>query len=216
MNSNPHNAMNADSGEETLRLIAGLPAPAGLEERVHKALRAAPRKGRVLAWPARFRAKTVMESNWMRAAAAAAIVFVVVGGGWGVYSRVQPGPAGKVIVMPQRMPSSGGFSGAGAIRTPQTIPGPKVREASHPNEHKPLVGGPGRDRGNKGPRNPSCEEACSGEEAATAPSIRRARPRRSRRFRGSPLRVLRHSPDQHTQQRQHHRAPEGRTQADVT
>ena len=136
MNSNPHNAMssapNSDSGEDTLRLIAGLPAPAGLEERVHKALRAAPHElrgsGRVLAWPARFRAKTVLESNWMRAAAAAAIVFVVVGGGWGVYSRVQPGPVGKVIVMPQPVPGRGGFSGAGAIRIPATIPGPKVRE----------------------------------------------------------------------------------------
>jgi hypothetical protein len=128
MNSSPHNAMNAGSGDETLRLIAGLPAPAGLEERVHKALRAAPRSGRVLAWPARFRAKTALESNWMRAAAAAAIVFVVVGGGWGVYSRVQPGPVGKVIVMPQPVPGRGGFSGAGAIRIPATIPGPKVRE----------------------------------------------------------------------------------------
>ncbi len=136
MNTNPHNAMTSDSGhnsgEDTLRLIAGLPAPAGLEERVHKALREAPRSGRVLSWPAEFRARiasgAVMESNWMRAAAAAAIVFVVVGGGWGVYSRVQPGPAGKVIVMPQIVPSSGAFSGAGAIRVPATIPGPKVRE----------------------------------------------------------------------------------------
>jgi hypothetical protein len=128
MSSNPHNPMNADSAEETLRLIASLPAPAGLEDRVHKALRAAPRGGRVLAWPAGFRARTVMQNHWMRAAAAAAIVFVVVGGGWGVYSRVQPGPAGKVIVMPPRAPDSGGFGGAGAIRAPQTLPGPQVRE----------------------------------------------------------------------------------------
>ena len=137
MNTNPHDAMspalNSDSGEDTLRLIAGLPAPAGLEERVHKALRAAPRggvsgDGRVLAWPGRFRARNVLESNWMRATAAAAIVFVVVGGGWGVYSRVQTGPAGKVIVMPQLVPGSGGIKGAGAIRVPATIPGPKIRE----------------------------------------------------------------------------------------
>jgi hypothetical protein len=140
MNTNSDNAMNSDSGhnsgpdcgEDTLRLIAGLPAPAGLEERVHKALRATPRShvlgsGRVLAWPAGFGAKAVMESNWMRAAAAAAIVFVVVGGGWGVYSRVQPGPAGKVIVMPQLVPSSGGGI-SGAIRTPLTIPGPTVKQ----------------------------------------------------------------------------------------
>ena len=159
MNSNPHNPMNSDSGvnssEDTLRLIAGLPAPAGLEERVHKALRFAPRKGQVLAWPASFRARiasgTVLESNWMRAAAAAAIVFVVVGGGWGVYSRVQPGPAGKVIVIPQRMPSSGGFAGAGAIRTPETLPGPKVR-----------------DQGNKGPR-----------EQGTQPTKKAATPKKN-------------------------------------
>jgi hypothetical protein len=158
MNTNLHNAMSSDSGpnsgEDTLRLIAGLPAPAGLEERVHKALRAAPRSGRVLAWPAKFRAKAALESNWMRAAAAAAIVFVVVGGGWGVYSRVQPGPAGKVIVMPQPMPSSGGFSGAGAIRTPATIPGPKVR-----------------DQGTKGPRDqetPPAKKPAAPKKAATS------------------------------------------------
>ncbi len=147
MNSNPHNPMNVapnsdfgpDCGEDTLRLVAGLPAPAGLEERVHKALRAAPRNGRVLAWPARLRARTVLESHWVRAAAAAAIVFVVVGGGWGVYSRVQPGPGGKVIVMPQRAPSSGGFQGAGAIRTPETLPGPKVRGQQSAPTKKPVA-----------------------------------------------------------------------------
>ena len=128
MSSTPHNSMNADTGEDTLRLIARLPAPAGLEERVHKALHAAPASGRVLAWPARFRAKITLESNWMRATAAAAIVFVVVGGGWGVYSRVQPGQAGKVLVMPQPMPSSGGFSSSGAMRTPSTLPGSKDRD----------------------------------------------------------------------------------------
>jgi len=128
MNSNPRKTMISETGEETLRLIAGLSAPAGLEERVHQALRAAPHKGRVLAWPERFRTKTVRESNWMRTAAAAAIVFVVVGGGWGVYSHVEHGQAGKVIVMPARVPGGGGFSGAGAMRTPQTLPGPTVRE----------------------------------------------------------------------------------------
>jgi hypothetical protein len=141
MNTNPHNPMDsgpgANSGFDTLRLIAGLPAPAGLEERVHKALHAAPRGGRVLAWPARFRTKTVMESNWMRAAAAAAIVFVVVGGGWGVYTRVQTGQPGKVVVMPLRGPSSGGIAGAGAIRTPVTIPGPKIKEQKSPAATKP-------------------------------------------------------------------------------
>jgi hypothetical protein len=190
VNSNPHNAMNSgsgpnsgpDSGEDTLRLIAGLPAPAGLEERVHKALRAAPRSGRILAWPAGFRAKTALESNWMRAAAAAAIVFVVVGGGWGVYSRVQPGPAGKVIVMPQRMPSSGGFSGAGAIRTPATIPGPKIREQKSGEQATPASTdrSPGAPAGTKKPRP---RRSLQRRRRPRQVNIRQASRRRSRRFR---------------------------------
>ena len=192
MSSNPHNAMNSgsdadsgpDSGEDTLRLIAGLPAPAGLEERVHEALRAAPHelrsRGRVLAWPARFSAKTALESNWMRAAAAAAIVFVVVGGGWGVYRRVQPGPAGKVIVMPQPVPSSGGLSGAGAIRTPETIPGPKLKEqksgeqgsegTSHPSGQESPAGDRGREPGTP-PKKPAApEKTATGQHPASAPT----------------------------------------------
>ena len=137
MNSNPHDPMTSETtsdsvsasaftpAEETLRLIASLPAPDGLEDRVHAALNAAPRGRRVLAWPSALRA----ESGWMRGAAAAAIVFVVAGGGWGVYMRVEPTNNGqnqpaKVIVMPARMPAAGGFSGAGAMRPPLTLPGP--------------------------------------------------------------------------------------------
>jgi hypothetical protein len=139
MSSNPHDPMNSGTtsesdsvsasvftpAEETLRLIASLPAPEGLEDRVRAALNAVPRRNRVLAWPRNLRA----ESGWMRGAAAAAIVFVVAGGGWGVYSRVQStqvaqNQPAKVIVMPARPPVSGGFSGAGAMRTPVTLPGP--------------------------------------------------------------------------------------------
>jgi len=136
MNSNLQFPVNreaaAGSAEETLRLIARLPAPAGLEERVHAALHAAPRMGRVLAWPAQVRP----ESNWMRAVAAAAIVFVVVGGGWGVYSRVPQRQPAKVLVMPPQVPASGGFAGAGAIRTPQTLPGPTIREQGNKGARK--------------------------------------------------------------------------------
>jgi hypothetical protein len=81
----------------------------------------------------------VLESDWMRAVAAAAIVFVVVGGGWGVYTRVAPGQAGKVLVMPQPMPSSGGIQGAGAVRTPTTLPGAKSREQATPPKKKPAA-----------------------------------------------------------------------------
>jgi hypothetical protein len=134
MNSNPHNLTTSESdsspAEETLRLIASLPAPEGLEDHVHAALRAAPRRGRVLAWPRAIRP----ESSWMRSAAAAAIVFVVAGGGWGVYTRVEKNQPAKVIVMPARMPAPGGFSGAGAMRTPLTLPGPVVPQPPKANE----------------------------------------------------------------------------------
>jgi hypothetical protein len=119
------------SAEATLRLIASLPAPTGLEERVRAGLAAAPRKGRILAWPAAFRP----ESGWMRAAAAAAIVCMVAGGGWGVYSRVQRPQPAKVIVLAPRGPAQGGFSSAGAVRTPQTLNGPVV---AHPATARPV------------------------------------------------------------------------------
>jgi hypothetical protein len=132
MNFDPQDARVSTSisspAEETLRLIASLPAPAGLEERVHTAIDAAPRRGRVLAWsrgrvlawPGTLRP----ERGWMRSAVAAAIVFVVAGGGWGVYTRVEQSQTPKVIAMPARMPLTGGFTGAGALRTPHTLPGP--------------------------------------------------------------------------------------------
>ena len=134
MTSIPHEpsatASASSPAEETLRLIAKLPAPMGLEERVQTALDAAPRRGRVLAWPRTLRP----ESSWMRGAAAAAIVFVVAGGGWGVYTRVEQSQPAKVIVMPARMPAIG-FGGAGAIRTPQTLPGPKApKRQSEPRD----------------------------------------------------------------------------------
>jgi len=138
MNSNPHNpsvpaavsGTISSSAEQTLRLIASLPAPAGLEDRVHAALGAAARSGRILAWP---------QSDWMRTAAAAAIVFVVAGGGWGVYTHVQHGQPAKVIVLPRAM-QQGGFSGAGAKRTPQTLPGPTVTlpVKPTPSKHKAM------------------------------------------------------------------------------
>jgi len=134
MTANPHNPNPSASTEETLRIVANLPAPAGLEDRLHTVLRdksrrhaldaGVARKGQLLAWPAVARP----QSGWMRTAAAAAIVFVVAGGGWGVYTRVQQNHPGKVIVMPTRSIEPGGLSGAGAIRKPQTLPGPLVKQ----------------------------------------------------------------------------------------
>jgi len=114
------------SFEETLRLIASLSAPEGLEDRIQAGLRAAPKPAtaRILAWPTALR----LENAWLRAAAAAAIVAVVIGGGWVISSRVQPAQPAQAITIPQHAGSQGGFSSAGAMRTPQTLNGPVVAQ----------------------------------------------------------------------------------------
>jgi hypothetical protein len=111
----------AGEAEQTLRLIATLPAPQGLEDRVNAGLRSAPRRARVFAWPRPFSPA----GGWLRGAAAAAIVFVVAGGGWGIYSRVQPGQPTQGSAVP-RVGAPGGFSEGGAVRRPQTLVGPVV------------------------------------------------------------------------------------------
>jgi hypothetical protein len=117
------------SFEDSLRLIASLPAPVGLEDRIHAGLRASqlsqPHKARILAWPAALRpGPNWMHSTVVRSAAAAAIVMVIAGGGWGIYSRVQPRPAARATVLPSRPAVHGGFASGGAVRTPQTLAGP--------------------------------------------------------------------------------------------
>ncbi len=123
------NATASGEFEATLRMIASLPAPEGLEERVEAGLRmapqAAPAKARILAWPTTLR----LDNAWFhgslaRSAAAAAIVAVVIGGGWGVYSRVQPAQSVRIITISPHGAAPGGFSSAGAMRTPQTLNGP--------------------------------------------------------------------------------------------
>jgi hypothetical protein len=70
-----------------------------------------------------------MHSSLTHMAAAAAIVFVVTGGSWSIYSRVAPSRLdsgfASDVVRPHAV-TSGGFSGAGAMRTPQTLNGPTV------------------------------------------------------------------------------------------
>jgi hypothetical protein len=134
------NGFSNDSGggaalspaEATLRLIAHLPAPEGLEDRVHAGLQAAPRSARVLAWP------TPLAGEWLRAAAAAAIVFVVAGGGWGIYAHVQPGHPVRGIAGP-RIAAPGGFTEGGAVRRPQTLVGPVVTHPAVTAPAKPKV-----------------------------------------------------------------------------
>jgi hypothetical protein len=123
----------ADSGEfeTTLRLIASLPAPEGLAERMQAGLRASAGasggRARVIAWPAALRSENGwLQSSLARSAAAAAIAVVVAGGGWGVYSRVQPKQQNRAVTVSPHIAVQGGFSSAGARRTPQTLNGPEV------------------------------------------------------------------------------------------
>lgn len=125
MNTAPENLLDSGSGDETLRMIARLPAPQGLEERIQSALQAAPATHRVLAWPINSRANG-WQTNGLRAAAAAALAFVVVGGGWGVCLYVQPALPSGAHAEPSHLTAPAGFSSAGAMRTPQTLNGPQV------------------------------------------------------------------------------------------
>lgn len=102
--------------EETLRLVAKLPAPAGLEARIQETLDAEPAHAKVLRWPA----ERSGGSEWRRGAAAAALVAAIFGGTWVVYSHVQPSASFRAVEMP-RVTGSGSFSNAGAMRTPQTL-----------------------------------------------------------------------------------------------
>lgn len=136
MNSSSHHASGSNSisegisqigsgsAEATLRLIARLPAPSGLEDRVLAGVISAPRSGRLLHWPGILKPT----ASWMRGAAAAAIVFVIAGGGWGIYSRVQTSAPAKTTSLPPHVGAAPGFSSAGAMRTPQTLKGPVVAQ----------------------------------------------------------------------------------------
>lgn len=116
----------ASAAEETLRMVAKLPAPDGLVDRVQERLRTAPRPARVLAWP--LAAVAFRYSSAMRGAAAAAIVLIVAGGGWSIYSHVQPLSVAAPITAPARI-SGGGFSSAGAMRTPDSPNGTVLTHA---------------------------------------------------------------------------------------
>jgi hypothetical protein len=117
----------AAEAEKTLRLIATLPAPAGIETRVKGRLHAPQAQSRVIEWP--FTSLNGSGRNYgsgLRAAAAAAIVLIVAGGGWGVYSHIRVAPVPTAVVAPQSPDRARGFSTVDARRTPQTLVGPAV------------------------------------------------------------------------------------------
>ena len=124
----------AAEAEKTLRLIATLPAPKGIETRVKGRLQAAPSRPYVIEWPFSSRdGSGWMRGSGIRAAAAAAIVLIVAGGGWGVYSRTHVAQAPTALVAPAGQGSgASGFTGANATRKPQTVVGPVVPTQSTP------------------------------------------------------------------------------------
>jgi hypothetical protein len=144
-------------GEDTLRLIAGLPAPDGLANRMRAGLRAAPRGG----WILMGRGPLRPPGGWMynsliRGLAAAGIVCVVAGGAWRIYSRVQP--AAKAVVVPASGASHGGsgFSTAGSRHIPETLQGPVLNHPVVPppnvNEVERAPGAPTAIPGGKVPK----------------------------------------------------------------
>jgi len=116
--------------EGTLRLVAQLPPPEELADRVHS---------RLAAEIAAERANPVRRSFWslwmpaqrIQFAAAAALALAVAGSTWSVYHS----KSGQIVVpVPQAAPNSG-FGTAGAVRVPPSLAPIKVpaKNSSIPN-----------------------------------------------------------------------------------
>ncbi len=125
--------MELTTAEETLRLVAQIPTPEGLEERVKARLKDAPQTGRVLAWPG----SRWSHSALVRGAAAAMIVCAVGVGAWRVYAHVQSGiNSARAMPAPIRQAAPGSFSNAGAMRSPQSLNGPVLVHPVKPQSKK--------------------------------------------------------------------------------
>ena len=129
MSLSTHNDFDRNAGvvdaERSLRLIASLPAPVGIEDRVKSGLRGTPIQTGVIGWPLSPNRAGWAQVSYLRAAAAAAIVLMVAGGGWGVYAHFGQAPSPAADVVPQRI-DGGGFSSAEARRAPKTVEGPTI------------------------------------------------------------------------------------------
>lgn len=132
MNSTHHDGDNGSRSpaEETLRMLAKLPAPDGISARVQASLRSAPRRSSLSGVGAVFGMSGWMHSAALRTAAAAGIVCVVAGGGWKIYSRVQMSAGMQGVAVPVRVSpvtgSEGGFSTSGAIARPDPLKAPVI------------------------------------------------------------------------------------------
>jgi hypothetical protein len=116
--------------EETLRRVAQLPPPAGLEERVHERLTAE----RSHAWHAEERGvwRLWKPARRLQFAAAAVLAVAVAGSSWGVYhwrgSTKMPSGA-QTVQPPPPAPQTGGFGTADVKRVPPTLAPIKVPPA---------------------------------------------------------------------------------------
>jgi hypothetical protein len=117
---NPSNRVDQAGHEETLRLLAELPPPAELTERVHRRIAEAQvtpeRRGFWSLW---------LPAQRFQFAAAAALMIAVAGSTWSLYhrhpqagtARQNPAPAPQ-----QSAPASAShFDNAGAMRVPPTL-----------------------------------------------------------------------------------------------
>jgi hypothetical protein len=120
---------NRSQAEETLRLLAELPPPAHLTDRVHRRL-------------ALEKAKPARRSFWslwlparrLQYAAAAILVVAVAGSTWSVYrghpqTGMKPGAHTQAAPVLPPAASAGGFGSAGAERVPPTLNPIKVPPA---------------------------------------------------------------------------------------
>jgi hypothetical protein len=137
---NPPRPQSDFNFEQTLRQLAQAPAPAGLQERVQARLAAAARPQK-RDWRAFFAELFEPQSNWRKGLEAAAIVLLVFGVGWGIALSIQqPAPSAQAAPPPVGVTVGGGFSSAGAIRTPQTLQGPAVKATdSADDESAPMT-----------------------------------------------------------------------------
>lgn len=137
MTQTPHNPMQSDrEPEETLRLVAQLPSPDGLEDRVHQRLHVSQRH-----LPARGFWSLWKPAQRLQYAAAAALVLALAGSVWKVYHPAH----GAIVIQPA--PQSGspstpgsGFGTAGAERHPGTlapikVPPPPTKKPSAVTPH---------------------------------------------------------------------------------
>jgi hypothetical protein len=146
--ANPLNEVSertSSEAEHTLRLVAALPPPVELTDRVHRRLshgRASlPRRGFWALW---------MPAQRLQFAGAALLALVFAGSAWSVFhaksgapgrvpaAQKTAGPVGPASPVSPATPAAGGFSTAGTERRPSTLtpikapPAPKKKpSASH-------------------------------------------------------------------------------------